>query len=421
MKIALNCLGVMLLLAQGAVADELDTQSQELDSQPEGESEADAEGLLSVLRNGEFHFIPRYRYEYNDEEGQPNLGKSSTLRTRLNYRTPAARGWTAFLEIDDVRSIGPDLYNSTRNGRIDRPVIPDPEGTEVNQALLSYADEIYAVTLGRQRLSLDDQRFIGPSSWRQNEQTLDAITGRVRYSRAEFQYSYVDNVNRTVGPDRGSPPGDLRSNSHLLNARFVLGPLGSLSTFAYLLEFDNSSELSTNTYGAMWNGSVELRGGLSAVYSLSFANQEDSTNNLNSFTAQFGQLQLGLRYRGWTATIGRDVLTGDADQLNASFQTPLGTLHGRQGFADKFTTTPVQGLTDDYFSFNGSWRNLNLLVTVHRFAAEVSNQDYGREVDVQLTYRVATRYDLLLKLADYSSDGFSTDTGKMWLQLAASF
>src|SRR5687767_6914069 len=108
MKIALNCLGVMLLLTQGAAADELDAQSQEPDSPPEGE------GLFSVLRNGEFHFIPRYRYEYNDEEGIPNLGKSSTLRTRLNYRAPAARGWTGFLEVDDVRSIGPDLYNSTR-------------------------------------------------------------------------------------------------------------------------------------------------------------------------------------------------------------------------------------------------------------------------------------------------------------------
>ncbi|NJO12723.1 MAG: alginate export family protein [Gammaproteobacteria bacterium] len=381
MKIALNCFGVMLLLSQAALAAEADPALQ-------GENEAADEGLLSVLRNGELHLIPRYRYEYNDEDGQRNLGKSSTLRTRLNYRTPAARGWTAFLEIDDVRSLGPDLYNSTRNGRVDRPAIPDPEGTELNQALLSYAGESYALTLGRQRLSLDDQRFIGSSAWRQNEQTFDAITGRARYSRAEFLYSYVDNVNRSVGPDRGSPPGDLRSNSHLLNARFVLGPLGSLATFAYLLEFDNSPELSTNTYGATWNGSFELPRGFSAVYSLSFAQQEDSTNNLNNFTAQFGQLQLGLRYRGWTATVGRDVLTGDANRLNVSFQTPLGTLHGRQGFADKFTITPAQGLIDDYISFSGTWRSLSLLLSARRFASEVSNQDYGHEFDVQLTYRV---------------------------------
>jgi hypothetical protein len=408
MKIALSCLGVMLLLTRGAVGDELDR-------------EPEREGLLSVLRNGEFHFVPRYRYEYNDEDGTPKLGKSSTLRSRLNYRTPAARGWTAFLEIDDVRSVGPDLYNSTRNGRLDRPLVPDPEGTELNQALLSYADERYSLTLGRQRLALDDQRFIGPSSWRQNEQTLDAVTGRARFSWAEFLYSYVDNVNRTVGPDRGSPPGDLRSDSHLLNARFILGPLGSLTTFAYLFDFENAPELSTNTYGAMWNGSFAVGRSLSLVYSLSFAHQEDATNNLNNLTAQFGQLQLGLRYRGWTAQIGRDALTGKRNQLNASFQNALGTLHGRQGFADKFTTTPAQGLIDDYVSLNGTWRNLNVLVTVHRFAAEASDQDYGHELDVSVTYRVATRYDVLLKLADYSSDGFSTDTGKMWLQLAANF
>jgi hypothetical protein len=356
-----------------------------------------------------------------DEDALPTLGKSSTLRSRVNYKTPAAGGWSAFIEADDVRSIGPDLYNSTRNSRFNRPLVPDPEGTEINQALVSYADERYVLTLGRQRLSLDDQRFIGPSSWRQNEQTLDAVTGRVRYSRAEVLYSYASNVNRTVGPDRGSPPADLRSDSHLINARFILGPLGTVTTFAYLLDFDNGPELNSNTYGALWNGSYALTRNLSLVSSLSLAQQEDAADNLSNFKAQYGQVQAGLRYRTWTALAGRDVLTGDRTQLNASFQTPLATLHGRQGFADKFTTTPPQGLVDDYISLTGTWRNLNLLVTLHRFEAEASDQEYGRELNVSVTYKVASRYDLLLKLADYSTDGFATDTGKMWLQLATSF
>ena len=30
------------------------------------------------------------------------------------------------------------------------------------------------VTTGRQRINLDDQRFVGSSGWRQNEQTFDA-------------------------------------------------------------------------------------------------------------------------------------------------------------------------------------------------------------------------------------------------------
>ena len=31
------------------------------------------------------------------------------------------------------------------------------------------------VTLGRQRIVLDDHRFVGNVGWRQNEQTFDAI------------------------------------------------------------------------------------------------------------------------------------------------------------------------------------------------------------------------------------------------------
>jgi hypothetical protein len=36
------------------------------------------------------------------------------------------------------------------------------------------------VTLGRQRVNLDDQRFIGAAAWRQHEQTFDAARAEMR-------------------------------------------------------------------------------------------------------------------------------------------------------------------------------------------------------------------------------------------------
>lgn len=37
------------------------------------------------------------------------------------------------------------------------------------------AREITWLTIGRQRMNLDDQRFVGSSNWRQNEVTFDAM------------------------------------------------------------------------------------------------------------------------------------------------------------------------------------------------------------------------------------------------------
>ena len=64
-------------------------------------------------------------------------------------------------------------YNSTTNGKTTYPVVADPEAYEFNRLQLtntSIADT--TITLGRQRIMLDDHRFVGNVGWRQNEQTL---------------------------------------------------------------------------------------------------------------------------------------------------------------------------------------------------------------------------------------------------------
>ena len=61
---------------------------------------------------------------------------ASTLRTRLAYRSPYFSDFGFLIELDDIRSVGNNLYNSTRNGNTNRPVVADPEGTDVNQALI---------------------------------------------------------------------------------------------------------------------------------------------------------------------------------------------------------------------------------------------------------------------------------------------
>ena len=106
----------------------------------------------------------------------------SRSRRQCHHAAPARRPAPAFrpaasthlLEGEGIASAG-DSYNSGANGRTTRPAITDPEGAELNQAWIGWKDPHVAATLGRQRLLFDNQRWIGNSGWRQNEQTFDAL------------------------------------------------------------------------------------------------------------------------------------------------------------------------------------------------------------------------------------------------------
>ena len=158
-------------------------------------------GLLS---DGKLNLNFRYRYELVDQEGIIKDAHASTLRTRLSYQSPYFSDFGFLVEFDDVRAIGNDLYNSTRNGNTDRPVVADPEGTEVNQALISYKGlENSLIRAGRRRITLDNHRFIGDVGWRQNAQTYDSLSiSNSSLPNTTFEYAYIGNVNRIFGLTR---------------------------------------------------------------------------------------------------------------------------------------------------------------------------------------------------------------------------
>jgi hypothetical protein len=104
------------------------------------------------------------------------------------------------------------------------------------------------------------------------------------------------------------------------------------------------------------------------------------------------------------------------------FSTPLATLHKFDGWADKFLTTPPNGLERRYVTLGYTKKGLGFLDTVSANAVYTefdSNRlsiDYGSEVDLQLQAKYQ-RFNLLLKYADYNADRFATDTHKYWVQL----
>ena len=80
----------------------------------------------------------RYRYEHVDQDNALKHANAQTLRTRVGFQTGKWYGLSALVEADNVSRLGDAAYNSTRNGQTDYSVVADPDGSEINQALLRY-------------------------------------------------------------------------------------------------------------------------------------------------------------------------------------------------------------------------------------------------------------------------------------------
>ena len=110
-----------------------------------------------------------------------------------------------------------------------------------------------------------------------------------------------------------------------------------------------------------------------------------------------------------------------ANTGNRAFQTPLGTKHAFQGWADMFLTTPADGLQDRHAGLTAPLFGGTLQAWYHDFVADRGGAGLGRELDLSYAHALpwSKRLSGLVKLARYRADaaGPTVDTDKAWLQL----
>jgi len=380
------------------------------------------EDLATAIASGDASLNLRYRYEYVDQDSFSEDAHASTMRMRLNYATGSWRNWSGFLEFDHVLEVLLNDYNSgsgTSSGdRNQYPVVADPNGSDLNQVYLQFAPNAdWRTRVGRQRILLDDQRYVGGVGWRQNEQTYDGLSVQYKgFENTTLFYSYVGNVNRIFGSD--VPAGDHEQNTHLLNAKVGLSEDWTVVGYAYLIDNDDSAAFSTDTFGVRLNGNVALGDGKLAIIA-DVATQSDADNNPADYDATYFRIQGDWSLDALTAGIGFESLGSDNGQ---GFRTPLATLHAFNGWADKFLGTPGDGLEDLYFKVGYKYKPWDFTLVYHDFSAESGGDDFGSEIDLSAGRSLGERYKLLLKLAAFDSDDAAyDDTTKAWLMLTAGF
>ncbi len=373
----------------------------------------------------------RVRYEGVDQDPFAEEADAVTARARLGFETRKYMDTSLLAEGEFTWPLVTD-YNSTTNGKTQYPIVADPENQELNRLQLTNASlPDTGVTVGRQRILLDDQRFVGAVAWRQNEQTFDAL--RVVNSSVKgltIDASYIDQVNRVF--TRDSPQGVYESESIVLNVGYAL-PVGKVTVFGYLLEFDPIAAApaavrdSTSTYGLRFAGERPA-GDIKLSYAASYATQEERGDNPLNFDNSYYMLELMGGLKQWKAGVSYEVLEGNGQK---GFATPLATLHKWQGWADKFLTTPPDGLEDLYLTV--AWTapkmtavdGLSITAMYHDFSAERTSADYGDEINLMASAKKG-KITGILKFADYSEGDFvpvfaTRDTTKWWASVEYAF
>jgi len=390
-------------------------------------TESGSANLVDALTGGEFSASLRYRYGYIDQANIADEAHASTYQLLLGYQTGTYQGFSAMVQVRQVGVIGDERYNSTINGLTQYPVEADPDAGEIDQLYVRYEGvPDLAVTVGRRKLSWGNQRFVSALGWRQNNRSFDGVV--VEYGPVNdlsLRYAYASNVNRAFTDD--SPVGNFDGDFHLFNAVYGGLPVGDLTGYAYVNDFEDAFALglSSQTYGLNLTGRAAVNN-VTLGWTLEFANQSDYGNNPGSFDLNYYRVEPSVAAGGFTVRAGYELLEGDG---MSGFQTPFALLHAYNGWADQFLSTPANGLQDTYASVSYRFgsdapeplEGVNLTVAYHDFQSDRGSMDYGTEWDAVVNVPLGDHFSVSLKAADYNADSWHNDTQKVWLTFTARF
>lgn len=363
----------------------------------------------------------RIRYENVD---QPSLD-ADALTFRLRAGVEASLGHFSLLAEGEGTAALVNNYNAfpfalpgEEQWRPDHSVIADPMNLELNRLQLQYKKDKTTLTLGRQRINIDDQRWVGSVGWRQNEQTFDAIRGEASVGPVAADLTYAINQRTIFGTDAG-PRTAFDGHFIFAGLSSKVGPVQA-KVFAYLLDYDESFFLanSSQTYGFTLSTAVPLWDKAKLSLRASYARQSDYAENPFNYAADYLSLDASTTLAGFSIAGGWEKLGSDNGR---GLQTPMATLHKFNGWVDLFLTTPNTGLEDAYVSLSRKFEKvkalpgLNAVVAFHQFDSDDGDLEYGTEWDASVGFKLG-RAAFLAKFADFNANDFGVDTRKIWLQ-----
>ncbi len=426
-----------------------------LSAAAEEAAKAAPETLLEAIQQGKPMTSFRLRYENVDQEGYqstaataPKLktGEAWTLRSLIGWQTAPFKNFSFGVQLTDVHEFN-DNFNDRRDnvpepGKVAYPNIVDPGYTDINQLYVDWTGiKNTKLRLGRQQLNLDNVRFIGDIGFRQNMQVFDGISVLNKsIPDTEIFAAHFDKVRQITTKLRDG-------NIDIINAKYKISPTESLIGYGYFIDVANlgqngqpaggpnaasyvvsggnglgasqdsvktaTTDASSKTFGLRLDGARKISEDWKVLYTAEYAKQDDYRGGSSLIDAHYFKLGGGAGYGAWSLRLDHEKLSSNGGKY--AFQTPLGTNHLFQGWADVFLATPRQGMQDTFVTLSGSIQKAKLYAEYHVFHSDKDfetlgstavnrrfGDKYGTEFDASVLYPFTDKITGKIEYANFN-------------------
>lgn len=270
--------------------------------------------------------------------------------------------------------------------------------------------------LGRQEISLDDERFFGKLDWAQGGRAHDAlaISYKIPLFHLKGLFAYNQNYNAVFGNNLSNPSGTYFSPidaqpykwMQTLWAKASLSQASKISFLATNLGFQHFDPQASRqpvyfnqTFGANYFLKTDKTKAQLSGYLQIGANALGRETNAFMGSAQLGFNLNKLLFLG----VGSDYLSGNpygqASSKNHAFNPYFHTGHKFYGSMDYFYSGNQHqevGLSDNYLQLNYQQKKYGLHLALHQFFApaeiyntlEKMSHNLGQEVDLSADFKI---------------------------------
>lgn len=392
------------------------------------EEKKEAESIIEAVTGGKLLLNLRPRYEYVDLATKPENAKAFTLRTLLGWETKPYKGFGVTLQAINVAHLNDEFNDDpTKNATSTYPLVPDPDDSDINQVYLDYTGlPNTRIRLGKQSIKLDNVRFIGNVEFRQVMQVFNGLSVENKsLPNSEIYLAHLQRVKSIFAIQR-------QAKIEILHAAYKITPNDALIGYAYFQDDPklagtpaNVTDLSNRIIGIRADGAHPFGEKFKLLYTAEYAKQNDYADGDDKIDADYLRIGIAPKWGDWFVRFDYEKL--GSNNGDYAFQTPLGTNHLFQGWADHFLSTPRQGIKDAFLTTGGKIGKVALLAEYHRYKSDTGGINFGDELDVSIAYPFTKQLSGKIEYADFREKDVlagaarKPDLSKIWVTLLFNF
>ena len=277
--------------------------------------------------------------------------------------------------------------------------------------------------IGRQPISLDDERFFGELDWAQGGRVHDAVLLQFKIKKSELKSFTAFNQNYTTlyNDNINNPSGNLFNTTNSVPYKWMQTiwaglPSGTSGKFSFLfsgigLQHSVEPDFNNKTNFLITGGANYFYNGKNQSGTASFYYQTGKNINGIKTTAFLFAVHTGIKLDpNWRILLGSDFLSGNnigkATSDNRAFNPIFNTGHKFYGYMDYYYAGNGHkntGLSDNYLSFQYKGKKtFSMTMVLHQFITpshiQTNEKKYsnnlGQELDLTFQ-KVINKYAIL--------------------------